>query len=177
MSIDQLPPGTDVLKARNIELAHNGQLTRREEAAVQTAAALVARLLATRSRLSALDGGRVPDPVALVAVAAELGRRPSPSFNLQHHLPWRFLEAIAPEVLTVEARLDALEGIARVESPDPPEVLERMVLEMGLDGSIHRHQERWWETLESLVPRVLSIEARTVALEAARTPAPRKGVK
>src|SRR4051794_11744741 len=166
MSIDTLPAGADVLKARAAEMAHHphGRLSRSPAAGLQTAAALAARLLAARKRLTAPDGGPAPGPDALAAVAAELARVPvanaEAAFNLGMNLPWRFLEAVAPAVLAAEARLGAAEGTAApAESLDAPGGLERMALEAELDGFIHRHEERWWETLEMLVPRVLSIEA------------------
>jgi hypothetical protein len=79
MSIELLPPGTDVLRARTIEKAHSGCLSRGEVSAGQTASALASRLLAARERIAALDGAQTPNAVALEALAHELagkGRRP-----------------------------------------------------------------------------------------------------
>jgi hypothetical protein len=164
-TIYTLPAGTDVLRARQVDMAAaNGQLTREPESTLATCLALAERTLGVEAGLAALDRKPAPDPNPLRDFAGAMGGR-SPEdagafFNLGANAPWAFLEAMAPAVLAAEARLSALDKAP----PVPDDVLPRMAAQKALDGFVHRHHELFHETVEMLVARVLGLEARLARL-------------
>jgi hypothetical protein len=180
MAIDLLPTGVDVLQARVNEMVHHPhrRLAHSPGHGFETALALANRLLAVRTRLAALDGRDTKSPDPLVEVcqtfAAQRPEHAETFFNLGAGLPWQWLDALAVAVPEVEGRLDVLEGHRPVPTNDPLSGFEQMAAEKEVTGFIHRHESRWWDTLETTIPRVLAAEVRASALEAARTARPAK---
>jgi hypothetical protein len=183
MPRDWLPTGTDVLQARVVEMNHHphGVLTRSPGHSFETALALANRLLGVRIRVAAIDGRATAHPDPLVEVcammAAQNPEHAGAFFNLGSALSWQWLEGLAVAVPEVESRLDALEGRKPVADNAPLEGFTLMNAQKAVDGFIHRHEEIWWTTMETTIPRVLSAEVRTSALEKSRAAKPEKAVR
>lgn len=166
MPIDTLARGTDVLRARAAEMAGHahGRLARSPGTLFETAKALVDRTLAASARLATLEPFPA-DPAALELLREAADRLASDrgrEVHLGYDWPWKMMDALAPTVLRIEARLRALDHLPEI----PGGVLERLEAEVFLDGGIHRHEERFFGVIELLVTRVLGIEGRVDRLEA-----------
>jgi hypothetical protein len=156
----------DILKARHAEMANHafGRLARQPDHAAETFQALVARVNALGASVAGLDEQPAPaPPVAILPGSLAAGLR------LDSDAPWRATGALVTRMLEVEARLAALDKLAAVAGPG---VLEKMAVQVEVDGFVHRHPEAFHEALEVLVVRVLAAEARASALSKAKSKVP-----